>query len=207
MKRFLLVLLTFIGIQLNSFGTEQEFIVNENFVIYSPTNASWTTGGIVEDGIVLTKKVQYGNGAYSQYFYHDNKLAFTLTSDCEFIKNGTLVSVNNNELKYTKIIKSENGFEETLLSEEEIQSIFPDCEIIKMSKFQNNKYFLRKKLFAKKNILLLNDTKKFFYNPICLNTKAQNSEIKGLITIHRYGKYHFKHFGARNGKFTIYTKL
>jgi len=208
MKRLLLFLLLFFSLQTSCLGiSEMEIIVDENFVIYSPLTESWSTGGIIPDGIVLSKKVQYGNGAYSEYFHHNNKLAFALTSDCEFVKNGTLVSVNNNELKYSKIIYSDNKFVEVSLTSDELKNIFPEAEIIEMSNFKLNKLSIKKPLFEKKNVLLVNNTKKYYYNPTCTLPKSQTSPIKGFITLYKYGKYSFKHFGEHKGNFLIQVKL
>lgn len=207
MKRFLVVLVLILGFCTSCFATTRGILHDNYQAIFSPQNGTWHAGGIIDDGIVLTKKVQYGNGAYSQYFYENGKLAFTLKTDYEFIKNGLLVSVNNNELKYTKIVYTENGFEEVTIPYQELQYLFPDAEIIKMSKFEQNKYWTKKSLFNKKKILLVNDTKKFFYNPTCISPKAQTSQVRGLITLYRYGKYTFNHFGEHKGKFLIYVKL
>ena len=66
--------------------------------------------------------------------------------------------------------------------------------------------WLHKPLFKKKTILLVNDTDRYFHKITCKSKNIQDSEIKGLITIPRYGIIRFTHFGKHKGKLTFYIR-
>ena len=61
-----------------------------------------------------TKKLIEGAGSYSLYNYSDGRLAFALTTDCEFIKDDKLIIIDNNLLKYYKLIFNGENFEQIL---------------------------------------------------------------------------------------------
>ena len=80
-------------------------------------------------------------------------------------------------------------------------------QIFKVSQIDtDNKTWLHKPFGKDKTILLLNDTERFFHQIKCNSTKAQDKNLKGLITFSRYGIYTFKHLGERNGKLIFYIR-
>ena len=174
---------------------------DQSLAFYSPSSQTWSSEQIYDDSIVINKKLYEGTGAYSVYNYSDGSLAFALATGDEFIYNGNFIIVDNNLLKFSKLVYNFGSFQEEQLSEEEIQSIFPDIEIIKVSWFdEDNMMWLHKPLKKDKTILLLNDTDRFFHRFECKSKNSQDEDIKNLITFSRYGMYKFKHFGERNGK-------
>ena len=58
----------------------------------------------------------------------------------------------------------------------------------------------------KKELLFVNDSDKYFYKLTSNCKNAQSQEIRGLITLSRYGIYRFTHYGQRDGKLTIYVR-
>ena len=90
------------------------------------------------------------------------------------------------------------------LSAEEVQALFPDYEIILISKFdKDKKYTIKNSLFGTKKVLLLNnDTRtfhKFFVYPTSSRNEFQefkNGEIKSLITIYGKKNVRLKHEGG-----------
>ena len=114
--------------------------------VYMPSTNTWTTIGMVDDRIVLTKKTTEGSGSYSQYYFGNDKLAFSLKSNFEFIKDGKLIGVDNAGLKYYEITYDEKNkkFVETPLQAKSLQELFPNVEIIKISQFTNNEITIKK---------------------------------------------------------------
>ncbi len=90
------------------------------------------------------------------------------------------------------------------LSKEEVQDIFPNYQIILISKFdKDKKYVLKNSLFKSKKILLLNDDTRTFHNffvyPLSSRDEFQNfknGEIKSLMTIYGKKNTRLKHSGG-----------
>lgn len=212
MKRFLFCLLCAFITQINCFASYVE-PTEGDYLIYSKETKSWSisehqnTESEQDNLICLTKKLEYASGAYSKYVNSNNEESFTLVSDQEILHQGNLISINNNELKFTKISYDTDKFIEINLTDEELQNLFPEYVIIKMSQFEHDKLTLKKKFFETKKILLVNDTDEFYYRPTCMVENVQTSPVRGLVNLYKLGNYEFKHFGEHNGKFLIQVKL
>ncbi len=170
--------------------------------VYMPSTKTWTNGGMAPDRIILTKKTSSGSGSYSEYYNSKGKLAVALNSNFEFIKDGQLIAVDNAGLKYSKVIYEKKKFKEVPLTDEELQKIFPNAEIIKISQFHNNKIKVDKKLFKTKEVLLVNDTDKYFHK-YSFNKKVQPTDVKGLLKISKLGNLVYSLNGMEDGKITI----
>lgn len=208
MKKFCFLILAFF-ISIQSFASSESFdyVSDGQQITYDSIKDFWTIGGLNEYDLVLYKKLYDGPGSYSQYLDADGKKIFTLKTDVEFVKNGVLYAIDNNEFGYYRIIYDGQGFVEEPLSYGEIQELFPDAEIISLALIDDdNKMWIHKPIGEKKKLLFLNDSDKFFHKltPNCI--EAQDENIKGLITISRYGVYRFRHYGQRDGKLTIYVR-
>lgn len=182
-------------------------VYNDTQVFYSSEKETWSFIKSDENDLVFKKTLIEGDGAYSIYNKEDSSIAFVLTTDFELINNGKLIAVDNNLLKYYKLIYKE-GFIETIeLTEEEIKNLFPNAEIYKISNIDSdNKMWIHKPIFKKKTFILVNDTDRFFHRITCKSKNTQDPEIKGLFTISRYGIIRFTHFGERDGKLTFYIR-
>lgn len=90
------------------------------------------------------------------------------------------------------------------LSIEEVSALFPNYQIILISKFdKDKKYKMKNSLFGTKKVLLLNDDTRTFHNffiyPISSRNEFKdfkNGEIKSLITIYGKKNVRLKHFGG-----------
>src|SRR5699024_9469228 len=134
------------------------------------------------------------------------KPAFQSGSNFEFIDDKKLIAVDNASLKYSKIIFDGSKFIQIPLEIEELKTIFPDVEIIKISRFKNNKLTIKKPLFKKKTVLLINDTDEYFHKYFVSPESSANKNIKGLITLSKkFTKVKFCHLGEKDG-LTIYIK-
>ena len=77
-------------------------------------------------------------------------------ADCTFEVNDRTVTFIEDELKFY-----ENSVE---LSQEEVQSLFPEYTIVTISDFDKNRqYKMINSLFGKKKILILNDRNRTFH--------------------------------------------
>lgn len=182
-----------------------EGLYNNYQAVYLPSTSSWSTGAMADDRIVLTKKTSEGSGNYSEYYYSNGKPAINLNSNFEFIKDGQLIGVDNAGLKYYKISydKKSKKFIQTLLKEDELQKIFPNAQIIKISQFKNNEITVKKRLFKDKKVLLLNDTERYFHKYSYKPASVQQTDIKGLITLSHIGKVKFSLYGDKNDMLII----
>ena len=209
MKKFLICLTLLLSFN-SAYADENPHsaVYNGDQIFHSNYESKWSLIDInTNDKLVLTKELPEGTGSCSIYKNQDNSLAFALSTDFEIVKNGNLIIVDNNLLKYSKIVYDGERFIQEPLSDEELEQAFPNAEIYKMSWIDSdNKMWLHKPLFKKRTLLLVNDTDNFYHQFSCKYKNVQDPEIKGLITINRYGIFRFKHFGKRNGELTFYIR-
>ena len=208
MKKVLLSLLLF-SFSSTVFADDNTFnlIKNEDKVFYSQENSIWLKEPETKNEQILTKTLFEGAGSYSIYNKEDGSLAFALATDCELINNGKLIIVDNNILKYYKLEYNDRSIEQIELTDEEIQEVFPEAEIFKLSQIESdNKIWLHKPFRKERTLILVNDTDKFFHGINCKSKNVQNPEIKGLIKISRYGIIRFTHFGEYKGSLTFYIR-
>ena len=205
-KLLILFSVIFFGIQIAQAYDFDSIKENEQ-AVYSTQAKIWTKGGMTDDRIVLTKKMSPGSGGYSEYYYNDGKIAVPLTSNFEFLFDGKLITVNNADLEFNEIVYENGIFSEQPLPVEEIQKIFHDVEIVKISQFENGEITIKKGWFKEKTVLLLNDTDltfyKYSYRP---DNSIKNPYITGLITLKKRGKITFSHYGDKEDMLTIYVK-
>lgn len=91
-----------------------------------------------------------------------------------------------------------------ILSKEEVQDLFPDYEIILISKFDKDKKIVMKNsLFKSRKVLLLNDDTRTFHRFYVYPESSRddfkefkNGEIKSLITIYGKKNVRLKHEGG-----------
>lgn len=93
----------------------------------------------------------------------------------------------------------------SVLSKEQVQQLFPDCEIILISRFNfEKKYFMKNSIFKTKKILLLNDTNRTFHGfeiyPLSSRVELKKGEkigaLKALINIYGKKNTRLKHPGG-----------
>lgn len=123
----------------------------------------------------------------------------------EFSLNGKSYNYNEDELKFYET----TGFKNELLTNSEVQALFPDYEMILVSKFNSDRKFqVKNSLFKSKKVLLLNDTKRTFHNFFIYPVSSRNefmgtTNIKSLITIYGKKNVRLKHSGGDEFEITI----
>lgn len=206
-KFFLIVLFSLICTGIEASESHHNALLDGDIAVYSKENSTWSNIALGKDEIVIKKTLVEGVGSHSIYNKEDNTLAFALSTNYEIISNGKFIIIDNDLLKYYKMIYENGDFEQVELTTEEIQEIFPNAEIFKISTIdEDNKIWIHKPFRKKRTLILVNDTERFFHKISCRWKNIQNSEIKGLITIPRYGIITFKHFGERDGKLIFYIR-
>ena len=184
------------------------YIINNNETIfYSNMDSAWSIEKKYEDDISYKKTVHEGNGSYSIYYNEDGTLGFALATDCELMSGNKLIVVDNKLLKYYKLEYVFGDITQVELTESEIKEVFPQAEIFKLSQIDaDNKVWIHKPLRKKRILIFVNDTPKFFHGLTCKSKNVQDSIVKGLVTISRYGIIRFNHFGEYKGKLTFYIR-
>ena len=110
--------------------------------------------------------------------------------------NDRNITYNENELKFYE--------NDVLLNKEQVQELFPEYEIVLISRFDKNKKIgVKNSLVKSKKVLLLNDTNRTFHNFFVYPTssrdevlKYKKGEIKSLFTIYGKKNVRLKHSGG-----------
>ena len=161
-------------------------------------NDVWTDKVPRKDYDYFVKMISDGTGSYSEFYNSDGTFAFTTGCQYEFIKNGDLIGYSNQDLKFYDYTYSDNLLSRRELTEEEVQALFPDFKIIKISEFSTNTNSLKiKKDKRNLKIIILNDTDRNFYNYSFTsgNSKFELYPLTGFINIKKRGMIQFSHFG------------
>ena len=193
MKKLLLAIFTFC-ICVSS-ASAYTYIKEKEHIFYNPENSSWATNQQTNNDIQLKNKSFIGSGGFVEYYYKDKKLAIGPETNIGFIHNGEFIGINSQELKFYKYVYENNKFVAKELNVDEIQELYPDYSIIRVSDFKNNEITIYKKFFSKKNILLLNDTNQSFYKYNYKPASVCPEYIKPFIRLSHAGKIVFSHYG------------
>lgn len=177
-------------------------IKDEQQVLYCQKDNTWGAN-CTDSNFEFTKRITYGSGGYS--LYEKDKKIYDTDTTYEFIHNNKLIGYNSHKLKFYNLIFENDKFQPTELSVEELNELFPDVEIVKVSEFNNDEITLYKPFFKTKTILLVNDTDKYFYKYQFENYKKQDELIRGLIEVSKAQTLVFSHFGSRDKLFPILT--
>ena len=205
MKKFLLVLFA-ISICLKTAAAEIKNIP------YKPLKENCKISVINE---VWSKKVAKKTGNYyvkhlSDFYNPDETLAFTTDCDYIFLNNGQLLGYSNSDLKFYRFNLNDGLISKTELSEDEIQALFKDYKIIKISDFVSTTNSIKiKKGFGKLNLIILNDTDRVFnnYSFTTGNSKIEAYTLSGVVSISKKGMVLFSKFGENTKNYPRFVIL
>ena len=144
------------------------------------------------------KTISVGSGSYSEFLNPDESFAFSTDCNYEFIYKGDLIGYSNQDLKFYDFAIIDGELTKRELTQDEVQSLFPDYKIIKISEFSPNTNSLKlKKHGHPQKTIILNDTDKTFYHYTFTsgNSKFQTYPLAGFIDISKKGMIQFSHFG------------
>lgn len=194
MKKIFLTLIILISASLSA----NSFDFVENSVYYNLQTQKWSLNRQTPKDVKLIYKMYSASGGYSEYYNNRGKLAIGPFSNREFIDDGNLIGIDNGNLKLIKYYYDNGYFRNSILDEGYIEKLFPEIEIIKLSKFVNNEITIYKKPLEQKKILILNDTKNNYYKYTFKPANVEDKDITGLITVSKFGKIVFSHYGDDN---------
>lgn len=156
--------------------------------------------------VILTKKSTSSINGNSMLTYDGKNVALVLNSNYEFLKDGKLIAIDNNNLKYYQVVYSDGQFEQVPLCDEQLHTIFPRAEIVKISQFKDNTYEVKRGFFESKRLLLVNDTDRKFFKYSYKHPRVQICDVKGLVHLNKYETIKFSHYGDEEGALTIIVK-
>lgn len=194
MKKIFLTLIILISASLSA----NSFDFVENSVYYNLQTQKWSLNRQTPKDVKLIYKMYSTSGGYSEYYNNRGKLAIGPFSNREFIDDGNLIGIDNGNLKLIKYYYDNGYFRNSILDEGYIGKLFPEIEIIKLSQFVNNEITIYKKPLEQKKILILNDTKNNYYKYTFKPANIEDKDITGLITVSKFGKIVFSHYGDDN---------
>lgn len=194
MKKIFLTLLILFSVTLNAYS----FDFVENNVYYNLQTLKWSSQRTTAKDIKLFYKLYPTSGGYSEYYNNKGKLAIGPFSNKEFIYNGNLIGIDNGNLKLICYYYDNGFFRNKELDTATVSNLFPNAEIIKISQFQNNSITLYKKPFEQKQYLIINDTNNNYYKYQFKPANISNENVNGLITVNKFGKITFSHYGDDN---------
>lgn len=194
MKKIFLTLLILFSVTLNAYS----FDFVENNVYYNLQTLKWSSQRTTAKDIKLFYKLYPTSGGYSEYYNNKGKLAIGPFSNKEFIYNGNLIGIDNGNLKLICYYYDNGFFRNKELDTATVYNLFPNAEIIKISQFQNNSITLYKKPFEQKQYLIINDTNNNYYKYQFKPANISNENVNGLITVNKFGKITFSHYGDDN---------
>lgn len=193
MKKFLL---TMVMVGLCSVSAlAADYVEETQSVYYNPANSSWNAVQQTDDDIRLINKSFVGSGGFQEYYYVDGKLAIGPEMNVGFLNNGEFIGINSHDLKFFKYVYQDGKFVSVQLNKDDIQKLYPDAEIVKISEFKDNCITLEKKLFETKSYILINDTDESFYKYSYKPQSVNPSYIKPFIKVGVQGKITFSHYG------------
>lgn len=194
MKKIFLTLLILFSVTLNAYS----FDFVENNVYYNLQTLKWSSQRTTAKDIKLFYKLYPTSGGYSEYYNNKGKLAIGPFSNKEIIYNGNLIGIDNGNLKLICYYYDNGFFRNKELDTATVSNLFPNAEIIKISQFQNNSITLYKKPFEQKQYLIINDTNNNYYKYQFKPANISNENVNGLITVNKFGKITFSHYGDDN---------
>ena len=208
MKKFLLTVVIFSLTLTANANLEYKNIKEEGKL--KLVEDTWTTKVERKDSDYFIKFISTGTGNYSEFYKSDGDFAFTTGCQFEFIHNGDLIGYSNQDLKFYDFSLIGGEITRRELSEEEIQVLFPDYKIIKISQFSPNTNSLKvKKDKHHFKVIILNDTDKNFYHYSFTsgNSKFKTYPLAGFLDIRRKGMIQFSHFGDNTKESPWYILL
>ena len=157
-------------------------------VYYNPETETWGSS-CPDKCIKFTRSLTDGSNKFSVYI--TNGLEYDPNSTREFFYNGDLIGYNHNTLKFHRLYFEDGALKTEKLNEKELQEMFPDCKIIRVSNFYDNTMKIKRPLFKDQKFLIMNDTNTMFYNYYFENLDNSNEAFNCIFTPKRARKYYF----------------
>lgn len=172
--------------------------VNQN-INYNPLTGKWKRN-VNPDNINFVKHITVGTGSFSEYV--SNSHYYDTNTTYEFLNDGKLIGHNMHTLKFFDL-GFDNKITQRELNSDELKALFPDVELVYVSKFKNNKIVLKKPRKITRTYLLVNDTNRDFYKYSFEDSNKKPERIKGIFEVSKPETLIYSHFGSRDDLFPI----
>ena len=101
----------------------------------------WTTKINRKNKNYFIKRISEGNINFSEFYSPQGEFLFSTATNYEFIHKGSLIGYSNNDLKFYEFSMKKGLLEQRELIFEEVQELFPEYKIVKISDFsETNSY-------------------------------------------------------------------
>ena len=200
MKKFFLSLIissTFV-LCVNATETIQyKNLKNKTQITYNADIDSWSSKVNKKTEKYYVKSLV--DGSY-EYLNSDDSFAFATGCSYEFLNGNDLIGYSDRDLKFYDFAIIDDELTKRELTEDEVQALFPNFRIIKISDFSPNTNSIKLKKHDNNKIIILNDTDKTFENYTFTsgNAKFKTYELAGFIKVTKKGMIQFSHFGENN---------
>ena len=161
-------------------------------------NGNWTNKVAKKEQDYFVKRTPGGLFNYSEFYSPIGDFLFSTGTQYEFIYKGSLIGYSNSDLKFYEFNLDDKILNQRELTIEEVGAIFPKVKLIKISDFSTETNSIKiKKRGRNYNILLYNDTNRYFNNYAFSsnNAKYKYYPIKGMLEIKKKGMIQFSKFG------------
>lgn len=160
------------------------------------------------------KTIQYKNlGTNAKYSYNEELYRWTkdksaddiseLYTICDyvFLINSKMYGYSNNDLKFFELLYTDGKLQKRALEEMEVQKLFPNRKIIKITDFSEETNSIKiKKNSQNRKLIIYNNTDKTFenYSFSTGNSKFDKYILKGFIDIDKKGMIQFSCYGENS---------
>lgn len=166
----------------------------EDTISFSTTKQEWERN--TNNDYTFKKYITVGTGGFTEFEYNHKK--YMPGTTFEFFNNKELIGYNHHNLKFYRLIFNGKDFIKQPLNEKEVQNLFPDAEIIKISELKNNKITVYKPLLKTKTFILWNDTNRDFYKYFFENYHNEKTLFRAVFKAKYPKTFIYSHFGSRD---------
>lgn len=200
MKKIFLILIILSSFVLAVNATETiqyKNLRNKTQIMYNQDFDSWSTK-VNRKTDKYYVKTATDNGY--EYLNSDDSFAFSTGCSYEFLKGNDLIGYSDKDLKFYDFALIDGQLTKQELTSDDVQALFPDFKIVKISDFSPNTNSIKLKKRDNSQLIILNDTDKNFeyYAFTSGNAKFKTYELAGFIKVTKKGMIQFSHFGENN---------
>ena len=183
-----LLIITSVQVKASNFeNIKYKNISDKSKISYNKESNNWSFGTKQKAETYIKTK---GFGNYYDYIDSHKDFAFTTNCEYEFITNGKFIGYSNSDFLFYRFDYANGFITKTKLEPEEIQALFPDYRIIKLSEFSSQTNALKiKKGFGDLKIIIYNDKdvdmRKFLFTTG--NSEIEEYPLAGFLNIKKKG--------------------
>ena len=173
---------------------------NNSYITFNEDSGLWELTN-KKNAIYIFKRDVNGASGFSEFYSKEGELLFSTGCQYEFINKGLLIGYSNIDLKLYEFFMIDGILNQRELSEDEVQALFKDYRIVKLSDFSKstNSIKINRKSGVLK-IILLNDTDNVFenYSFSTNNAKFETYDLAGFLNVTKDGMIQFSANGENS---------